>query len=149
MPLEAAELYGTAEPHEEAELSEAAETEETPAAEAEEDLELLSMETGEELPELEPLAEESELSAETDMPAYMSFQAPAETPRELEEESVSEAPLVAGVVESVDSGSVPEPRILLAGDIEKLAYGRFRLPLVIRIGNSEKKTALTIDLTFD
>lgn len=149
-PLEAADLYEAAGLHEEAESRQSAETEEALAAEAEEDLELLSMETGEELPELEPLAEESELTSEADMPAYESFQASGEMPAQVAEaERVPEFPSVPDTPASVDSGVLPDPKILLAGDIEKLAYGRFRLPLVIRFGNSEKKTALTIDLSFD
>ncbi len=149
-PLEAADLYEAAEAHDKAESQQPAGTEESHEAEAEEDLELLSMETGEELPELEPLAEESGLSADADMPAYMSFQPAGETPAQVsEEERAPEAPSMEHMAGSVDSEKLLDPKILLAGDIEKLAYGRFRLPLVIRIGNSEKKTALTIDLSFD
>ncbi len=147
--LEEPDLYETAALHEKAEALEQAGTMEPPAAEAEEELELLSMEAGEELPELEPLAEESEPAADASVPAYMSFQTPEELPEAKVEEETTPVPAAASMAAGMENGLIPEPKILLAGDIEKLGYGRFRLPLVIRFGNSEKETALTIDLSFD
>lgn len=173
-PLEAAGIAGTGELPEAMELSAAAELAETaelpeaelhpgfadlhvaagpdeaPGGEPGGDLDPLSMEGGEELPELEPLVEEAGWAPAGDIPESLPFEAagelPAEEPGEVRAEEPREEQRLPG---GPDAGQIPDPRIQVAGDIEKLGYGRFRLPLVIRFGNSEKKTALTIDLSFE
>ncbi len=42
-----------------------------------------------------------------------------------------------------------KPLILAAGEIETNVAGRFRMPLVIRIGDKEVKTALSIEVSFE
>jgi len=133
-----------------AELHVAAGLDQTPGGEPGGDLDLLSMDAGEELPELEPLAEEVGETPAGDIPDSMSFDAAgelsAEEPGDVGAEEPREEQCISAVMDAVQ---IPDPRIQVAGDIEKLGYGRFRLPLVIRFGNSEKKTALTIDLSFE
>ncbi len=167
-PVEPRETAGTGELPEAAELADTAELpeaelhpgfadlhvvagpDEAPAGEPGGDLDPLSMEGGEELPELEPLAEEAGWAPAGDIPESLPFEAagelPAEEPGEFRAEDPREEQRLPG---GLDAGQIPDPRIQVAGDIEKLGYGRFRLPLVIRFGNSEKKTALTIDLSFE
>lgn len=167
-PLESAGAAGAGELPEAAEFSSAAELPEaeqlaayadlhvaagpdaTPAGEPGGDPDLMSREAGEELPELEPLAEEGGEAPDRDIPEPLSFdtagELPAEEPGEAHAEEPREEQRMSG---GMDAGQIPDPRIQVAGDIQKLGYGRFRLPLVIRFGNSEKKTALTIDLSFD
>lgn len=50
--------------------------------------------------------------------------------------------------QDVAAGS-SDPEIEVAGAMEALGAGRFRLPLVIRMGDREVKTALSLDLSFE
>jgi uncharacterized protein len=71
---------------------------------------------------------------------------------------VTEDALVSGTARAVEDfppvgeiGDAPpaEPEIEVAGEIVALGAGRFRLPLVIRVGDREVKTALSLDISFE
>jgi signal recognition particle receptor subunit beta len=59
--------------------------------------------------------------------------------------AVEEFPLV----EEIGDAAPAEPEIEVAGEMEALGAGRFRLPLVIRLGDREVKTALSLDIAFE
>jgi signal recognition particle receptor subunit beta len=71
---------------------------------------------------------------------------------------VSEAAEVSGIgmsseafplAEQVCAPATSEPEIEVAGEIVAIGTGRFRLPLVIRLGDREVKTALSLDVSFE
>jgi hypothetical protein len=122
-PVEPLESAGIGELPEAAELSEtvelpeaeqlpgfaglhvAAGLDQTPGGEPGEDLDLLSMDAGEELPELEPLAEEVGEAPAGDIPESISFEAAgelsAEEPGEVGAEEPREEQRISGVMDGV------------------------------------------------
>jgi hypothetical protein len=59
--------------------------------------------------------------------------------------AVEAFPLVGEIGDAVPA----EPEIEVAGEMEALGAGRFRLPLVIRVGDREVKTALSLGISFE
>ncbi len=53
------------------------------------------------------------------------------------------------LLEEVGDAAPAEPEIEVAGEMVDLGAGRFRLPLVIRVGDREVKTALSLDISFE
>lgn len=96
---------------------------------------------------------------------------PSEMPEELVDEEITADMLVDAPVEmgtekaeisesllSTDAFSLAEqtcapvdsePEIEVAGEIVAIGAGQYRLPLVIRLGDKEVKTALSLDLSFE
>lgn len=65
-----------------------------------------------------------------------------------EPEPATTTPLTVTELEGVSS-DLPSPEIELDGCLESLGDGHYRLPLVIRYGDNEKRTALTLSLGFE
>jgi signal recognition particle receptor subunit beta len=51
-----------------------------------------------------------------------------------------------GVSDSASAGEEPQPEIALDGTLESIGDGRYRLPLVIRYADKEKRACLTLSL---
>jgi hypothetical protein len=102
---------------------------------------------------------------------YALSELPADSLEALDEEEITDDMIVdapvgkitedAGVSETdravedfpsvgeIGDAAPAEPEIEVAGEMEALGAGRFRLPLVIRVGDREVKTALSLDISFD
>lgn len=112
-------------------------------------------------PEMTPLDEmepaEPEMSAleglepaEPDIPAETAFQAPAWSFAEEPELAVPEE-TAAGYGEWKESGESGDmsAEIELAGEMESLGNGRFRLPLLVRCGEKEARSAICFDISLE
>jgi hypothetical protein len=87
----------------------------------------------------------------------MVVETPVEMVVETPVEMVTEAAEISGdmtaeaypLVEESCAPANSEPEIEVMGDMVALGAGRFRLPLVIRLGDREVKTALSLDVSFE
>jgi signal recognition particle receptor subunit beta len=89
-------------------------------------------------------------SADYNLSLDVEREAPTDTSGEGLEQPEPCCPTPAPIVglEEVSSDISP-PEIELAGSLESLGEGRYRLPLVIRYADKEKRTALTLSLDFE
>lgn len=109
-----------------------------------------SMESGGESTFQEIPSEMPEELVDEEITADMLVDAPVEMGTETEE--VSESLLSTDAFSPAEQTCAPvdsEPEIEVAGEIVAIGAGQYRLPLVIRLGDKEVKTALSLDLSFE